>query len=125
MFEDGRLKIFFAVVECGSFTAAARKLGITQPSVSQNIAELEKEMGTQFFVRSRSEVSLTPEGELFMGYARQINHWYGTAWRAFHPDPLAIRPEPVRPLSLRLGDGSEVLVWTSEGDIHIELGRKQ
>jgi len=123
MFEDNRLKIFFAVVECGSFTSAARKLGVTQPSVSQNIAELEREMGTQFFVRSKTEISLTPDGELFLGYARQIKHWYSVAWSAFHPNPLAIHPEPVRPATLQMEDGKKVKVWTSGGDIHIELDK--
>ena len=40
--EDFRLKVFKAVVQEGSFTKAAKALGITQPAVSQNIAELEK-----------------------------------------------------------------------------------
>ena len=42
MIEDSRLKVFLAVAREGSFTIAARKLGISQPAVSQNVAELEK-----------------------------------------------------------------------------------
>ena len=121
MFEDNRLKIFFAVVECGGFTAAARKLGVTQPSVSQNIAELEKELGVQLFLRSKTEVSLTTEGELFKGYASQIMHWYSVAWNAFHPDPLSLRHEVVRPVRLRLEGGAQAEVWNSGNDIHIEI----
>ena len=45
MFEDFRLKVFMAVATEGSFTKAAAVLGISQPAVSQNIAELEKSSG--------------------------------------------------------------------------------
>ena len=42
MLEDFRLKVFLTVESEGSFTKAARNLGISQPAVSQNIAELER-----------------------------------------------------------------------------------
>ena len=93
MLEDNRIKIFLTVVECGNFTAAAYKLGISQPAVSQNIAELEKQLGVQLMERARGEISLTPDGERFLGYARQIQHWYSVADKAFHPDPLALHPQ--------------------------------
>ena len=41
MFEDFRLKVFMAVAETGSFTKAAKSIGISQPAVSQNINALE------------------------------------------------------------------------------------
>ena len=44
MFEDSRIKVFMAVAEEHSFTLAAKSLGISQPAVSQNIAEIEKEI---------------------------------------------------------------------------------
>jgi molybdenum-dependent DNA-binding transcriptional regulator ModE len=69
MFEDFRLKVFMAVATEGSFTKAAAVLGISQPAVSQNIAELEKSSGRKFFERLRGEVHLTPEGEVFREYA--------------------------------------------------------
>ena len=121
MLEDTRIKIFLSVIECGSFTAAANKLGITQPAVSQNIAELERLLGVQLMERARGEISLTENGRLFEGYARQISHWYSVADKAFHPDPLAIHPTPVAPVRLKLDDGSEASVWASGRDIHIEL----
>ncbi len=55
-----------------SFTKAAVLLGISQPAVSQNIAELEKIVGRKLFDRLRSEVVLTSEGSVFMDYARNI-----------------------------------------------------
>ena len=121
MLEDSRIKIFLTVVECGGFTAAANMLGITQPAVSQNIAELERLLGVQLMERGRGVITLTDNGRLFEGYARQIAHWYDVAEKAFHPDPIALHPKPVEPVSLRLDDGSEARVWTSGCDIHIEL----
>jgi DNA-binding transcriptional LysR family regulator len=121
MLEDNRIKVFLAVIECGNFTAAANRLGITQPAVSQNIAELERLLGVQLMERSRGEIILTEQGRLFEGYARQIAHWYAVADKAFHPDPLALHPKAVEPVRLRLDDGSDAEVWTSGRDIHITL----
>ena len=72
MFEDFRLKVFMAVATEGSFTKAAASLGISQPAVSQNIAELEKASGRKLFERLRGEVQLTPQGEVFRDYAGKL-----------------------------------------------------
>lgn len=72
MFEDFRLKIFVAVAEEGSFTKAAEKVGVSQPAVSQNIAELEKTLSVKLFDRQKNETVLTPEGHVFMQYAERI-----------------------------------------------------
>lgn len=76
MIEDSRLRVFLTVAEEGSFTLAARKLGISQPAVSQNVAELEKNLGTPLFERSRGSVRLTSAGNVFKEYASRILHWY-------------------------------------------------
>ena len=47
MLQDFRLKVFMAVAEYGSFTKAAESLGVSQPAVSQNIAELERNLGVR------------------------------------------------------------------------------
>ena len=57
MLEDFRLKVFMAVVHERSFTKAASVLGITQPSVSQNIADLEKMTGRKLFDRQKGAVA--------------------------------------------------------------------
>lgn len=72
MFEDFRLNVFVAVAREGGFTKAAAALGVSQPAVSQNVADLEKSLGVKLFERLRGEVALTPEGEVFMKYARNI-----------------------------------------------------
>lgn len=77
MLEDNRLKVFKAVAEEGNFTRAARSLGITQPAVSQCIAELERETGTVLVERSRTVVRLTTEGETFLRYAELVLRDYG------------------------------------------------
>ena len=77
MLEDNRLKVFKAVAEEGNFTRAARSLGITQPAVSQCIAELERETGNVLFERSRSAVRLTAAGETFLRYAELVLRGYG------------------------------------------------
>lgn len=81
MLEDFRLKIFLAVVQKGGFTKAAALLGITQPSVSQNVAELERQLGTKLFERQRTEVILTPAGRLFKDYAEKILATYDESTR--------------------------------------------
>ena len=125
MLEDKRLKIFAAVVEYGNFTAAASSLGLTQPAVSQNIAELEKDLGVQLFDRStRGEVRLTEDGIRFEGYARQILHWYRAAREAFHPSPLALAGSAEKPATLKLDSDTESEIWSCEGDIHIQIKHK-
>lgn len=72
MLEDFRLKVFVAVAENRSFTKAAAVLHITQPAVSQNIAELEKNLGTKLFDRLKGETVLTAEGLVFREYAQRL-----------------------------------------------------
>ena len=72
MLEDFRLKVFMAVVAERSFTKAASVLGITQPAVSQNIADLEKMTGRKLFDRFRGTVVLTAEGEVFLIYVQKL-----------------------------------------------------
>jgi len=59
-----------AVVEYGSYSKAAEALYLSQPSLSAYIRGLEKQLGIRFFKNDRS--SLTPEGELYLSYARKI-----------------------------------------------------
>lgn len=66
------LKYIVTVAETGSITEAARKLFLSQPSLSNAIREVEKEVGLTIFTRGRSGISLTKEGMEFLGYARQV-----------------------------------------------------
>ena len=66
------LQQFVAIAEAGTFSAAARELFITQPSLTKMVRELEKEMNIQIFERTNKGVHLSRDGEIFLGYARQV-----------------------------------------------------
>lgn len=72
MLEDFRLQVFMAVCRERSFTKAAAELGVSQPAVSQNIAELERIVGMKLFARLKGEIALTGEGEVFKEYAEKL-----------------------------------------------------
>ncbi|WP_010288645.1 LysR family transcriptional regulator [Kurthia massiliensis] len=63
---------FLKIIETGSFTAAAKQLGYTQSAVSQIVQALEYELDTQLVVRSRKGITLTPDGEQFLPYIKNI-----------------------------------------------------
>lgn len=67
-----QLRYMIKVVESGSITEAAKKLYITQPSLSNAIRELEDEFGIEIFLRSAKGITLTNDGSEFLSYARQI-----------------------------------------------------
>lgn len=67
-----QLRYIIVTADTGNITEAARKLFISQPSLSNAIHALEKEMHVSIFVRSSRGVTPTPEGETLLGYARQV-----------------------------------------------------
>ena len=67
-----QLKYIVSVVENGTITEAAKKLYISQPSLSNAIKDIEEEVGITIFIRSRAGIVVTPEGMEFVGYARQV-----------------------------------------------------
>lgn len=66
------LKIFTTVADAGGMSKAAKELHITQPSISQAIAELEKYYGVKLFERLSQKIYLTKEGELMLSFSRHI-----------------------------------------------------
>ena len=67
-----QLKYAVTVAECGTISAAAEKLFISQPSLNTAIRELEAEMGVRIFSRTNRGVIVSREGEELLGYARQV-----------------------------------------------------
>lgn len=67
-----QLKYIVSVVDNGTITEAAKKLYISQPSLSNAIKDIEEEVGITIFIRSRAGIVVTPEGMEFVGYARQV-----------------------------------------------------
>lgn len=90
MIEDFRLKVFMTVVECRSFTKAAAMLGVSQPAVSQHVAELERASRVKLFDRLRGEVILSKEGEVFKKYVIKILDDYHHLGRMFSAFPSTI-----------------------------------
>ena len=67
-----QLRYVTMVAETGTITEAANRLYISQPSLTNAIHELEKEMNIVIFNRTNKGINLSKEGEDFLGYARQI-----------------------------------------------------
>lgn len=67
-----QLKYAIEIAKCGSINIAAKKLFITQPSLSNAIRELENELNKTIFERTNRGISVTVDGAEFLGYARQV-----------------------------------------------------
>lgn len=67
-----QLVTFVAVAELGNFSRAAEKVLRTQPAISAQIRKLEEENNARLFDRTKKAVTLTPAGERFLEYARQL-----------------------------------------------------
>lgn len=91
------LRYFQQVAEHGSFTAAARELSISQPSLSVAVKKLEEALGATLFHRSRQGVTLTRAGEILLEHARQAD----LTLEAAKDELLALSTEPRG--SFRLG----------------------
>lgn len=74
MFELYQLRYFLAVVETGSFTRAAERSYVTQPTLSAGIAKLEGALDTRLFDRTSRRVALTRAGSRFLERAKNIIH---------------------------------------------------
>lgn len=72
MIKRGHIRQFLAVVDAGSFTHAAARIHLTQPTLSAGIAELERMVGARLFVRERRQVRLTEAGGRFLAVARGL-----------------------------------------------------
>ena len=67
-----QLKYVVMVAEKGTITEAAKKIFISQPSLTNAIRELENEMNITIFDRTNKGISVSKDGEVFLGYARQV-----------------------------------------------------
>lgn len=71
-----QLHYVITVADCRSMNEASRILFISQPSLSAAVKELEREIGIEIFRRNNRGISVTPAGEEFLGYARQVVEQY-------------------------------------------------
>lgn len=72
MSDLSRLRVFVAVAEAGSFTAAADRLAMTKSAVSQGVAALERELGVQLLQRSTRRLAITQAGEALLADGRAL-----------------------------------------------------
>ena len=76
--EFKQLHSFIAVVECQSFTKAAQKLYLSQPSISTHIQKLEEELHSRLIIRTTKSIEVTPRGlELYECACEIVNRWDG------------------------------------------------
>mgnify|MGYP002554487785 FL=1 len=66
------LRIFAAVVDCGTMHAAAQKLYLSQPTITQAVKELEEHYGCLLFERYGRRLMITPAGQELLGHAREV-----------------------------------------------------
>jgi DNA-binding transcriptional LysR family regulator len=89
MFDPVLLRTFVAVADSLSFTQAAHRLGLSQPTISQHIRKLEQAAGRMLVNRDTRQVTLTDNGDAMLGFARTIlaaqdkavSYFTGTAMR--------------------------------------------
>ena len=115
MLDDFRLRVFETLCSTLSFTQTAKLLGVSQPAISQNISELERDLGVSLFDRNGGKVTLNENGEKFRGYSHQLLHWYRAASAAFSSE------EGSKPVEVELDSGKVVQIWTCGEDIHLKL----
>ena len=71
-----QLRYAITIADCNSMNKAAQALFISQPSLSASIRDLENEIGITIYKRTNRGITITPEGEEFLGYARQVTEQY-------------------------------------------------
>lgn len=95
------LETFLRIVECGSFSQAAAKLGYSQPAVTMQVKQLERELGARLFDRIPHGVRLTDEGRRFSFHANEVLSAAERAADAVRPSSAAGGRELVG--TLRIG----------------------
>ncbi|PJZ64700.1 LysR family transcriptional regulator [Leptospira wolffii] len=85
--EFRQIRYFLEIAEAGTFQRAAGRLGLTQPALSRQISLLETELGIQVLERGGREVRLTPQGEIFQGYAKRMRSLWEEMQTGLSADP--------------------------------------
>jgi DNA-binding transcriptional LysR family regulator len=83
---DHRFKKFLAVADTGSFSAAAKKLHVSQPAITLAIASLERAFGTKLYIRKKYAVELTEQGEIVAKTAKKISQEIEKMGAKLHED---------------------------------------
>jgi DNA-binding transcriptional LysR family regulator len=89
------LRYFLAVIDCGSFSKAAKQMNVAQPSLSVGIGKLERLLGATLFHRTSKRIQLTAAGSRLAAHARRIENEFNAA------EAAVLDMKPAR--ALRLG----------------------
>ena len=89
--EIRHLRYFLAVAEAGSFSRAADRLGISQPSVSQQMRDLETGLRVPLFQRRGKRILLTPRGLIFQEHARAVLRQLESFMQELNSEPGQLR----------------------------------
>ncbi|MDJ0747477.1 MAG: LysR family transcriptional regulator [Xenococcaceae cyanobacterium MO_167.B27] len=139
-----QINYFIAIAEYGGFSIAAEHLNVSQPSLSNGIKKLEKELGVVLFERGGRRALLTPAGQSFVEQAKKIREQYRSALnkiRDFQARPIlklgvvcSLRISSITNLvsrfrlqyphiALELRDShiDEINYWLEEGEIDLAL----
>ena len=84
---DRQIRCFLALYETLNFSAAARQLFLTQPTLSYQIRTLEEELGTLLFTRTTCRVEPTEAGQLFAAFAQNVRQSYQAFQHALAAGP--------------------------------------
>ena len=124
-----RIAYFAAVVETGSFTAAAARLGITKAVVSQQVAKLEEEVGASLLVRTtRTGRELTPEDHVRIDWGDEFAERYQAAFPKQQSPVMSISYGPLALDYILVVGGSGyfregfVRPWLEDGSLEIMPG---
>lgn len=79
---DAKVRTLITLAELGSYTKTAAALSLTQPAVSHQVRQLEREFGVKIFKSEHKKLHLTPEGEVLVKYARRLENVYHGAVQA-------------------------------------------
>ncbi|MGE0595845.1 MAG: LysR family transcriptional regulator [Hyphomonadaceae bacterium] len=86
MIDRRQLRYFLAVVEAGNFSRAAKRMNVTQATLSIGVGKLEESLGATLFFRNSQRVNLTDAGARFLDHARTIEHEFNRAEQAVGAD---------------------------------------
>lgn len=92
-----QLRIFHTVARLGNFSRAAEELGISQPSVSIQVGDLERSLGVDLFEQRGKRIFLTEAGKTLEGYAQRILELMDQAGAAVRRTPARSEPSAARP----------------------------
>lgn len=121
-----QLEIFNAVVVAGSITKASRRIDLSQPSISQQLAKLEERLGCQLIVRNRSgAVVLTPAGDYWFGASSEVLGRLKTIFtehdQRFVPNSMTLRMGVTPTLRGRFVSEAARIASTQPGFVKFEI----